>query len=170
MIIHLRDNEHNRSFNYRAAALIVHDGYVMLHRNHYDKFWAMPGGRVEIGERAAQTAVREVREELGAVVTVDRLLFVIEDYFEYNGRNHHELGMYFLTHLTEASPFLNKDREYIGVEDDQQDAVKLIFRWAKLDELNNLDMPLMPPPLVGYLAEGLTESVQHIALNSVRRG
>lgn len=170
MIIHLRDEANNRVFNYRAAAVVVHDDHVLLHRNHYDRFWSMPGGRVDMGEESERTVVREMREELGAVITVERLLFVIENFFIYDERNHHELAMYFLARLNDASPFIDKSREYVGIEDDQQDAVKLVFRWVRLDAIAKLDMPLYPPALASMLREGLPDTVQYRTQHSGRRG
>lgn len=37
-------------FQLRAAAVVVHGGFVLLHRLQGDAFWALPGGRVEPGE------------------------------------------------------------------------------------------------------------------------
>jgi 8-oxo-dGTP pyrophosphatase MutT (NUDIX family) len=55
-------------FHYRAAAIIRDGDYVLLHRLDGDDFWALPGGRVNPGEQAKDTIVREFREELGAEV------------------------------------------------------------------------------------------------------
>ena len=38
--------------------------------------WALPGGAIEIGERADEAAVREIGEETGFVVEVVRLVGV----------------------------------------------------------------------------------------------
>ena len=49
-------------FQVRAAAVIVHEESVLLHRLESDDFWALPGGRVEPGEEASDTVVRELYE------------------------------------------------------------------------------------------------------------
>ena len=57
------------------AVCIHHDGRVLLCRNNRGQ-WELPGGRPEVGELFQETAVRELREETGLKVTVDRLLGV----------------------------------------------------------------------------------------------
>jgi 8-oxo-dGTP diphosphatase len=54
---------------------VAEDGRVLLCRNHRGE-WELPGGRPELGELFQDCAVREVREETGLDVTVDRLLGV----------------------------------------------------------------------------------------------
>ena len=41
-------------FNYRVVGVAVEDGHVFLHRDAIDDFWAMPGGRAELQEEAAE--------------------------------------------------------------------------------------------------------------------
>ncbi len=82
-------------FHFRAAAIALEHGHLLLHKLEGDTFWALPGGRVEAGEEASQTIVREFHEELGIGVTCNELLGVGENFFEYNGEPHHELGLYF---------------------------------------------------------------------------
>ena len=71
-------------FNFRAAAVIVDDGYVLLHRAAHEDFWSLPGGRVEAGEASAATVARELTEELGPAcdARVGRLLWVVENFFD----------------------------------------------------------------------------------------
>ncbi len=72
-----------------AAAAVIRDsaGRVLLVRHSYGELnWEVPGGAGELGESAAEAAVREVREETGLQVTAERLSGV---YFERATLCHH---------------------------------------------------------------------------------
>lgn len=155
-------------FNFRAAAVIIDNGYVLLHRADYEPFWALPGGRVEAGEPSAATIVRELNEELGPAceAQVERLLWVVENFFGNEGTEFHELGMYYLVTLDAGSPYLAKDRAYDGIEDDLPlhagEHIRLIFQWFPVDALAGV--PLYPTFLRERLAvlPATTELVVHI--------
>ena len=59
-----------------AGALIFNrSGQVLLVRQNYGgRYYALPGGAIEAGETPHQAAIREVREEAGVVIRVDRLI------------------------------------------------------------------------------------------------
>jgi 8-oxo-dGTP pyrophosphatase MutT (NUDIX family) len=57
-----------------AGALFVDGGKILLVRKTYGDRWDIPGGYVDHGESPASACEREVREELGLVRTVRRLL------------------------------------------------------------------------------------------------
>lgn len=66
-----------------CAGAVVHDpaGRLLLIRRGREPgrgLWSLPGGRCEPGETAAETAVREVREETGLVVAAGRLIGRVE--------------------------------------------------------------------------------------------
>jgi 8-oxo-dGTP pyrophosphatase MutT (NUDIX family) len=64
-----------------ATAAVVFDtaGRLLLHRRTDNGRWALPGGTMEVGERADECIVREVREETGYEVEVVRLVGIYSD-------------------------------------------------------------------------------------------
>lgn len=56
-----------------------------------EKYLSPVGGGIEFGERSADAAVREVKEELNAEVHNLKLLDIAENLFFYNGRECHEI-------------------------------------------------------------------------------
>lgn len=61
---------------------------LLLHRNTSKRTqWEVPGGKIDEGETAEQTAIREIEEELGVKVQTVKLLgkaeFVEDDYTLY---------------------------------------------------------------------------------------
>jgi 8-oxo-dGTP diphosphatase len=73
-----------------AAAGIVEDGNgnVLLEKTHHGG-WVFPGGQVEVGENIIDAVIREIKEESGIDVSVDRLFVVSSNTTEphegYNG-------------------------------------------------------------------------------------
>jgi len=84
-----------------VGAVIIFDGKILLEKRKNEPGkgkWSIPGGLVEVGEKAEQTVMREVREETGLYVEkpvnidiVDNIIknvngeikyhFIILDYF-----------------------------------------------------------------------------------------
>jgi 8-oxo-dGTP diphosphatase len=66
------DDPRDRSRAYVAAGVLFFDdtGRVLLVQPTYKDYWDIPGGYVETGETPAQTAAREIHEELGIKTTI----------------------------------------------------------------------------------------------------
>ena len=71
-----------------VAAAIIQDGKVLAAQRGYGNYkdsWELPGGKVEPGETFKQALQREIREEMGAKVTVGDLVGTVEyDYPEFH--------------------------------------------------------------------------------------
>jgi ADP-ribose pyrophosphatase YjhB (NUDIX family) len=55
------------------------EGRILLQRRSDSGSWALPGGAMDIGETFAQSAIREVKEETGFDVCVDRIIGIYSD-------------------------------------------------------------------------------------------
>ena len=71
-----------------VAAIIRKDNKVFATQRGYGDYkdwWEFPGGKVEPGETPEDAIVREIREELDTVITVERFLTTVEhDYPEFH--------------------------------------------------------------------------------------
>ena len=90
----------NNWFRYRAAAVIIEEGSVLMVTNEKADYYYSIGGGVHMGETAEDAVKREVFEETGVHYEVDRLLFVHENFFidglVSRERLCHEVALYFL--------------------------------------------------------------------------
>jgi ADP-ribose pyrophosphatase YjhB (NUDIX family) len=132
-------------FIYRTVGVTVRDGHVLLHRAEADNFWALPGGRCEAWETAAEGLAREMDEELGVAVRVERLLWVVESFFVDGTERLHALGLYLLMTLPATFPAPRAGTPIKG----REGVLSLVFQWWPLDGLDRLD--LRPPFLRRHL-------------------
>lgn len=63
-----------------SSAIVADDQErILLQRRSDSGNWALPGGAMDIGETLAQSAVREVKEETGFDVRIDRIVGIYSD-------------------------------------------------------------------------------------------
>ncbi len=125
-----------RRFQVRAGALLRHQGRWLLHRAPADAYWSLPGGRVDPGETAAQTVVRELQEELGVAATAGPLLVLVENFFALGNRPFHELNLVVEAQLPDGHPLLALEGDFVGDEAGSP----LVFRWFPAEALPGLDI------------------------------
>ena len=153
-------------FHLRAAGVVRHGEFVLLHRMAGDSFWALPGGRVEVGETAEAAVQREMREELGTEVRHVTLCAVVENLFMHEGRPQHGVELHFEVALPEGSPligcepFERVEDGGVGLNGDNASCTRLLFQWFHVSELQLLD--LRPSFLRQSLSRTTTTGPQHI--------
>lgn len=152
----IRFDQGSHRFNFRVAGIALHNDHVLLHRTPAEAFWTFPGGRAELGETAAQTLQREMREELAADIEIIRLLWIVENFFDYDEKHYHELAFYFLMRLPDDSLYLDQSKVHAGQEAEPE----LIFQWFLNDANVLAGLPLLPSFLQTSL-QALPETSQH---------
>lgn len=141
MDIVLRDGSDR--FNFRAAAVLLQQGCLLVHQVDGFDFWFLPGGRVQMMESMEDALRRELREELEVKISIKRLLWIVENFFPSSDGFYHEFCGYFLCEC------LPGQRE-IPLEGSWKES-KLTFRWVPLGELSSL--PLVPTFLKSAVKE-----------------
>ena len=108
-----------------VGAVVVTDGaLLMVQRNQEPAkgLWTLPGGRVEHGEYIEDALRREVSEETGIDIEVDRLLGI----FEVVGDPHFVILDFLATAASQAEP---------QAATDVAEA-----RWVPLDEVEEMEL------------------------------
>jgi len=160
----IRFDQDGRRFNYRIVGVAIHDGMVLLHRAASEPFWTLPGGRAEMGEAAEQTIRREMQEELSTDVEVLRLLWLVENFFDYDGLSYHELALYFQIRFPPGCKPLTQ-RAFESTDG----GTRLQFKWFPLHEETLAGLPLLPSFLPSGLRT-LPTSVTHVVHHDVISG
>lgn len=148
-------------FSYRVAAVILHQSHVLLQGEPGSDVWTLPGGGVEPAESSYAAITREVREELGVDIRIERLLWIVEQFFVAGGKSNHEIGLYFLVSPTAAAHLYALDQTFKAV-DGFRNEIEIIFRWFRCDTLT--DITLYPTFLPAALLQELPAATQHIIL------
>lgn len=120
-------------FNFRVAGVFIQNGAVLVHRGRDDKFYALPGGRVEMFEETDAALVREMKEELKADTAIRRLLWICEDFYEYGGQKVHELCYYYLAEFEHPSQTQTEGSFWVT----ELDGSDLEFVWLPLADMEN---------------------------------
>ncbi len=71
-----------------SAVILDAEGRVLLQQRTDNGAWGLPGGAVEFGESVLEALHREVREETGLTIEVERLVGV------YSHPDHHQIVTY----------------------------------------------------------------------------
>ncbi len=143
-------------FNYRAAAIIVHDGRILVLQDEGIPHDYLPGGRIRLGETAKAALERELREELRISLPDPRLVFVAETFFRAMDADWHELCLFF---LTEASGELLARGDAFTLQEGREIHH---FRWVNFADLAQLSFfPV-------FLKERIFSLPDHVEFISVR--
>ncbi|TDE16615.1 NUDIX hydrolase [Dyadobacter psychrotolerans] len=142
-------------FNFRAAGVAVVNGKLLLHKTSADKFWSLPGGRADMFETTKETLLREMMEETGMTVSVEQLMWIVENFFEYNQIRYHEIGFYYRMQFAD----LRDQNDFVVVENGSE----LLFHWHPLEELAAIK--IHPNFITAELISDNT-SPKHVVLNS----
>ena len=127
--------KYNYVFNYRVAAVIRKGDKILVQEHKEVSYYSLLGGRCEMGEDSISAVKREIKEETGLDISVNKTLAVIENFFvsSYNNKNYHEMFIAFDASFDDKSIYDLEEvnNAEIGLKD------KVKFVWKSIDELSN---------------------------------
>ena len=121
----------NGILNIRVGAIIMKDGKVLMVGNDRADYLYSVGGRIKFGETAEEAVVREVFEETGVKMEIDRLGFIHENYFYGDspsnlGKLIYEISFYF--YMKVPNNFIPISKSF--TEDNRKEFLK----WIELND------------------------------------
>ncbi len=120
-------------FNHRVAGVYRRNGCILIHKNSRDPFWALPGGRVKLMESSKEALIREFKEELNETIICGEFLWAVENFFEYDDKNFHEIGFYY--EVSGGGLNFEEGMIFKGIEGDS-----LLYKWHPVDQLDEIEI------------------------------
>lgn len=135
-------NDQNQYFRYRSGGIIIADDKMLFVKNSNEDYYYMVGGGVHLGETSAQAAEREIAEETGIIAKAERLAAVFENFFEENGRKHHNLEYYYLMKIVDdsalkASSDIDEELVFLPLENLSEYDIRPSFIKQNINEMIN---------------------------------
>lgn len=139
--------------NYRVGAIIICGKKVLMVKNPNSSYYYSVGGRVKLNETSEEAVMREVFEETGLHLQIDRLGFIHENFFtnENTKEIYHELALFY---------YMKTDKEVHLVSNSfTEQGEKESLHWIPLENIT--DIYLFPEFFKTKLLNP-TNEIQHI--------
>lgn len=117
----------------RTVAVLVKNGKILVQRERDGNEYALPGGHVKIGETLEDGLIRETMEEMGVRIKCRRMLWSEECFWEWNGKQAHNIAFYYLVDLEENSEIQDN-----GMFVSQKDNCNVVLGWMPVEEIQDV--------------------------------
>ena len=117
----------------RTVAVLIKDDKILVQRERNGSEYALPGGHIKIGETLENGLIREIMEEMGVQIECRRLLWSEECFWEWNGKQVHNISFYYLIKLCDDFE-IPDNGEFVS----QKDNCNVVIGWMPIDQLQNI--------------------------------
>lgn len=137
-------------FELIVRALIIKDRKILVCQTEGRDYFFLPGGHVEFGETMRDALFRELREEMDARVIMSKLIGGVENLFNQDENQKHEITFLFHVDIDLT--------EVISKED------HIEFSWFSYEEFieNKIVPPALKDAIIAWTAEKETFFIEGI--------
>jgi 8-oxo-dGTP pyrophosphatase MutT (NUDIX family) len=140
--------------NMRSAAVFLRNDEVLLFYFKAAGIWSLPGGRCNLLEDSKRTVIRECQEELAVEVKPIRLLWIIENFFDFKNEKFHEILFVHLVERVSGFDVFGQDEFYAHEAEEP-----MLCKWVKISELGQYK--LLPSLFIEILKK-IPEHAKHL--------
>lgn len=152
----IKINNNSGRFKFRVCGILAVNNKYLTVKIGENKFYCLPGGHVELGESTDKAVLREMQEELGFEVKINKLIAIVQNLFNADeSKVFHEVGYYYLVEPKNLNDVCLND--YSREEMDKGELKHLEFKWFTFEELQNVDF--RPNRLIECLKNERVESI-----------
>ncbi len=117
----------------RTVAVLVKDNKILVQRDKNGNEYALPGGHIKIGETLENGLHREIMEEMGMQIKCKRLLWSEECFWEWNGKQAHNIAFYYLIELC-GNLEIPDNEVFVS----QKDNCDVVIGWMPIENLQKI--------------------------------
>lgn len=131
-----------------VAAVIHHNGTYLATQRGYGEFegmWEFPGGKIEPGESCDVALKREIREELGVDIAINKFIYTTQ----YNYPSFHLIMHCFLCQIEAGEIELREHKS---------------ARWLTAETLNSVEWLPADREIIEVLKKGTSCNILHTVL------
>ncbi len=130
-----------------VLGMVKKDNKVLVCKG-YDKikdetFYRSLGGEIEFLENSKDALKREFKEELNIEISVGDFLGISENIFTYNGKNAHELILFYDAYIKDED---YREKYHVINDNCETDAV-----WIDIEKFKNKELKIYPEQVLEYL-------------------
>ena len=124
-------------FNYRVAAVIIHNGKLLVMKDDRGDYFYLPGGRLKMHETMHEALLREIKEELGIDGKIVRDVWLNQNFFieQRSKVEYHEICMYTIVDVSDTN-ILNLGTTFTMVDNGNN----LYYTWMSIDDIPKINI------------------------------
>jgi len=139
----------SRNILCRTAAFIVNDNKVLFAKNINSPYYYLVGGGIEENESSEEAIIREIFEETGLRIEIDRLKIIQERFCIIDNKKFHEICFFYSVKnnfkiIIEDSTFTDQSTDetlhWLPIDKlSEFNIVPKFLKTIKFDEINNIE-------------------------------